>query len=236
MKLRHAFHALARMVSLASLALLAVACGSDGDSNSSNGSGGSTSAASGGSGGKASGTSGGTASGGTSSSCDPTADPTGSGMACPAYVECAAAKCGTEYETCLGAGYATGDFSGASCETFMECTTGCNCDSSCSQGCFDNAGAACSDCLLNTIGNCVTTNCFSELLSCSGGGSGGTGAGGTTGTTGTTKTCADLQTCCNGLMGDEQTQCTTLYDQVKAGGDLACGTTYQIYQLSGQCS
>jgi hypothetical protein len=221
-------------IAVTGVSALALACGGsdddDGDGATSGGTSG-TGGRSSGSGGTSS-TSGGTTSMGTGASCG---DPAAMGMDdCPAYVECATTQCATQYDECLGAGWEAGNFSGGKCETFMECAAACDCeDTSCGTECFNNAGADCTNCLTSTVGACVATHCLDEATSCGSGGTGGTGSGGTASMS--TKTCADLQACCNSLSGTDKTDCQTLYDQIQAAGDVACSSTYQIYQLNGLC-
>ena len=156
------------------LALSVAACGSDSDDDGGGSGGSSSGGTTSGKGGTTSGkggsssSSGGTSSssGGTSGSCNP-GDPTGSMGDCPAYVECAQTACGAHYAACFGAGSESGNFSGGACETFMECSSECDCsDSTCSQTCFDNAGSACTTCLTNDIASCVVANCFDEAQAC----------------------------------------------------------------------
>jgi hypothetical protein len=127
---------------------------------------------------------------------------------------------------------------------YMECAVGCDCDTDCSTDCYNNAGSECNNCLLNTIGGCVISNCLGELQDCGngGGGAGGAGNGGAGGGAnggsagaGGTATCADLLACCNSLSGDEATACLTNYNSFLAGGDALCGPIVQLYQLGGDC-
>lgn len=149
------------------------------------------------------------------------------GNDCPEYTNCAQAKCDSAYQECLGAGYKTGSFSGGKCETYMNCVTACNCDTTCTQKCAMDA--TCQGCMTGTLSSCVTSNCSAELQQCAG--SGGAGSGGASGG----GTCADFQACCNKLSGTDKTNCETTYNQVKAGGDAACNVGLQTYKSSGKC-
>lgn len=35
------------------------------------------------------------------------------------YLKCTSAKCGTQYSKCYGNGYASGDFTGGACQTYI---------------------------------------------------------------------------------------------------------------------
>lgn len=90
------------------------------------------------------------------------------GSDCQEYIDCAQANCTSAYEQCLGPNFQSGDFSGGSCQAFMECTAACDCnDQSCSQACFDEHFAGdCQSCLTNDVGTCVATSCYTELAAC----------------------------------------------------------------------
>lgn len=175
-------------------------------------------------------------------SCDPS-EPDSS-TECPEYVSCAKEKCQPAYEMCLGTNYLTGDFSGATCKSYMECSTGCSsgntCDSSCAQGCFEAIEASCLDCLVNTIGGCVTDMCSAELQMCAGANTGtgaNTGASGGSAGIGIMGTCEDLASCCASLAdATKKADCESLYNGTKAGGDIACGVALTTYTISGSCT
>lgn len=196
------------------LCAVVMACSSD-DSGSS------------GTGGSA-GTGGGTAGSGgsTAGSGGGTCDPVNGSNDCPAYVDCAEAKCMAEYKQCLGDSFMSGTFGGP-CKTYMECVSGCNCDATCQQGC--TLDQACQDCFTGPLTSCLTSNCSAELQQCAGTGGSGTGGGGGG------ATCADLAACCASLSGADQTTCQQQYDAVKAGGDAACGAVIGAYTSSGKC-
>ena len=223
---------------LCSASLLAVACGGDDDSDDgSGGSSGSTSSSGGASGKGGSSTSSGgksTTGGSSSTGCDPTADLTGSGDdSCPGYTECTEAQCDAESQRLPRRDYASGNFSGGACEDLMNCVKDCDCDSSCTQGCFGQASSECTQCFLD-LTSCTNGNC-GEPQACEGSsGTNGMGSGGTT-SAGTAKTCADLEACCVSASGEQQTQCQQTYDAVKDAGDAVCDATYRIFKASGIC-
>jgi hypothetical protein len=173
----------------------------------------------------ASGSSGTSGSGGSTGGCDPV----NGDNECPAYVDCAEQNCMAEYKQCLGDDFMSGTFGGP-CADYMNCVVPCNCDTDCTQACYPKMQGACQDCMTGPLASCITSNCMDELQACQGGSTGGTGGGGTTG-----GGCDDLKACCDSLTGADQTQCQSTYDQIKAGGDAACGTLLQTYQASGKC-
>lgn len=203
------------VAALSVFGLTMAACGGD-DGGGGSSTGGASSGGGGGSGATGGGSSGG--SGGCGG---------GGGNTCKEYTDCAQAKCDTEYQECLGAGYKSGSFSGGKCETYMNCVTACNCDTTCTSKC--TMDSTCQGCMTGTLASCTTSNCSAELQKCAG--TGGAGSGGASGG----GTCADLEACCNKLSGSDQTNCTTTYNQIKAGGDAACNTLLQTYKSSGKC-
>ncbi|MCK6535837.1 MAG: hypothetical protein L6Q84_22950 [Polyangiaceae bacterium] len=203
------------VAALSVFGLTMAACGGD-DGGGGSSTGGASSGGGGGSGATGGGSSGG--SGGCGG---------GGGNTCKEYTDCAQAKCDTEYQECLGAGYKSGSFSGGKCETYMNCVTACNCDTTCTSKC--TMDSACQGCMTGTLASCTSSKCSAELQQCAG--TGGAGSGGASGG----GTCADLEACCNKLSGSDQTNCTTTYNQIKAGGDAACNTLLQTYKSSGKC-
>ena len=157
--------------------------------------------------------------------CDPSDE---SGDDCPGYVTCVKNKCSAAYKTCLGAGYESGQFSGGTCEDYMNCVSKCNSGGTCDENCAAECtmGSACQTCLANEVTDCVFNECSAELGACfevdlpdfeTGGG------------------CAELEACCASLEGDAKTSCDSLYDSVSATGDVGCGTVLSTYIYSGQC-
>lgn len=198
---------------------------SGGSGNSSAGTGSGSSGTSNSNGGTSNGgtSNGGTSNGGSSSnSCDGT-DPTGMGMDdCPGLVDCAETQCSDEYETCLGADYLDGDFTGGACADYMDCVVACDeddCD--CQEGC--EMSQACSSCFTTTLGNCVANSCLNEALACAGGGEGGAGSGGAGGLG--DATCADLTACCASL-GDQAASCQQV---AGLGQDIACSVAFTTF-------
>ncbi|HEX2881980.1 MAG TPA: hypothetical protein VHO25_20820 [Polyangiaceae bacterium] len=166
--------------------------------------------------------------GGTSAGCDPATDPTGMGDDCIPYSECMQENCASEYEGCLGANYQDGDFSGGSCEMFMNCMVDCDCDEACTQDC--ELDSACQNCFIGlAFSSCGSQNCGDELNTCAGtqgaGGSSNTGgSGGTGGIPGLSDaTCADLATCCPTLDANTQPSCDAIVGQ---GVDLLCAASF----------
>jgi hypothetical protein len=142
------------------------------------------------------------------------------------YIQCALDECGSEYQTCLGDDFMSGNFSGGACESYMECVT--DAPDQCDHDCMLDGD--CEDCFLNTLVPCIQSNCSSELSDCTGGQTvdlEGVGTGGT---------CEDLEACCASLSGDAQAECEMSLDQVRAAGDLGCGSVYTFYQISGECT
>lgn len=133
-----------------------------------------------------------------------------------AYGQCPMNNCDAELQECFGPGYKTGSFSGA-CSTYITCTQKCGCgDTACAQAC-GTPDAACTSCL-QKYSTCTQAKCPPPAC-LTGGSSGSSGAGG--------KTCAQLQTCCNGLTDSaKKTQCLQYYDAVKGSGDTACNAIY----------
>jgi hypothetical protein len=177
---------------------------------------------------------GGAANNGGSSTCDPAADPTGMGNDCGPYNECMQESCATEYEGCMGANYQDGDFSGGTCENYMNCVVDCDCDDACLEGC--ELDSACTNCFFALALSSCGSACSDELNTCAGnqgtggagnggGGAGNTdpGTGGTAGVAGLDKTCADLEACCAGLDANTKPTCDAV---VMQGVDLLCGATF----------
>jgi len=230
---------------------------SDGTSNgttSSTGSNGSDAGGSGGSGGTT-GDSGGTGgssttggstnnTSGTTGGGDGNACGMGMGMPdsdeCTDYNECAQRECGSEYAECMGDDFASGDFSGGTCESMFECLQGCTsgdtCDFNCAGDCFGEASNPCTDCLL-AAGACGEEACADEYEACNADPSTTTTGTTTAGTTGGGGgTCEDLEACCNSLDGDEQAGCLDGLEASEASGDQACDIILQIYQAGGICT
>lgn len=206
-------------------ACLLVACGDDDGADSSNNGDGSNDEAAGGSGNGSSG----------NDSTNYTAQELAAG-ACEQgesdpdcdiqpYVDCMLDACSTQYETCLGANYMAGDFSGGACEGFMECVNDApnQCDHDCTQD------QACESCF-STLGSCALSNCASELSACTG----GVDLGGDVGAIGGA-TCADLEACCASMSGEDAANCESGLEMVRPAGDIGCGVFYATYQLSGLC-
>lgn len=88
---------------------------------------------------------------------------------CPEYVSCVDTNCGTQYETCFGPGYLSGNF-GGTCADYMSCINACECDDQdCQTDCYNThaaMGTPCGDCLLNEIAICVVNSCSDAAMSC----------------------------------------------------------------------
>jgi hypothetical protein len=160
------------------------------------------------------------------------------------YSECTQNKCAAEYKTCLGAGYAKGDFSGGKCETYFSCIN--DSKDKCQNDC--ERDAACTACFVSTLATCVasagctyptcTTGGNAGKGSATGGGSGGSGesgkSGGTAGITGTgNKTCKELESCCNSLPASQKEPCVLAYNNAKGLGDAACSGVYSVFGALG---
>ncbi len=101
-------------------------------------------------GGSSSGTTSNVRSGSTAGQC-----PSTTGQSCTggdAYAKCEMAACGAQYKTCFGNNYASNDFTGGSCATYIECLMKCPCDGSAAQ---TSCEAPCTAGLLSA-GTCQT--------------------------------------------------------------------------------
>ena len=242
------------------LACTLVACGSDDSgndsdeddgSNASNGSNGATNtdgsnSGSGGTGGSGSGGTGGSGSsndtsgnttGGDGNACNPTGmDGSGGTPECTELDECVMRECQSEYAECMGPNFASGNFSGGTCEDYLECAGECqsgdDCDTACVLDCLGNVSSACESCL-TAVGECGTEACEDEYQACNESQTSTTTAGSTTG--GGDGTCMDLEECCNSLDEESQESCLSTLEAVSEGGDQACAILLATYQSGGQC-
>lgn len=133
-----------------------------------------------------------------------------------AYGQCPIDKCDAELQKCFGNGYKTGTFGGA-CATYISCTQKCECnDTTCTQKCgLPDEG--CQTCL-QEYGSCTQSKCPAPACLTQGTSSSSGGAG---------KTCADLETCCNGLTdATKKSTCLQTLNAIKASGDAACNAAY----------
>jgi hypothetical protein len=128
------------------------------------------------------GTTGGTLNGGagTGSSCNPAVPgmPSGASASCASCLQTACAV-----DSCFGAGWTQGDFSGSPCNQYFACIHKCQCnDTKCIQGCLSSYTPACKSCA-PTVNTCINSNCGAEC---------GKGSSGTAGTgADVTATCGD---------------------------------------------
>jgi hypothetical protein len=139
------------------------------------------------------------------------------------YQACLETMCASQYSTCLGANYKSGDFTGGTCATYLTCVK--DAPDSCSNTCQNDS--ACMTCLTTDLGNCaLNSGCISKL-NCS---TGGAGSGGGAGISGNGKTCKDLDACCASLSdASQKSMCMQSASAVKAGGDAVCGQVVTIY-------
>lgn len=128
------------------------------------------------------------------------------------------ASCGTPYQTCFGANYAKGDFSGGVCADFMACQLKCpcgtaeatTCESTCAlQLMQTTAGQNCMTCL-TALATCVQAAACAQPVCTTPGG--GVDAGGTTG-----GGCAAAKACCTKLGAQLGTQVATACQSSLAG-------------------
>lgn len=84
------------------------------------------------------------------------------------YETCLFASCDTQLTACYGAGYKTGSYAGAVCESYITCINSCNCNAACTSTCTTNASAACTSCVA-TATSCVTATTSCTLPTCTGG-------------------------------------------------------------------
>lgn len=109
------------------------------------------------------------------------------------YYDCMNTACEDTLRTCYGAQFRAGVY-GGSCADFIECAVDCQCsDSDCTSEC--PGAQACGDCFNeHPCGQeCSIPTCAFA----------GTGLD-------ASRTCADLQACCNSLVGDRRMSCERL--------------------------
>ena len=128
---------------------------------------------------------------------------------CPALVTCLDVQCKSESDACTST---TG-----ACGSYIQCTNACNCEQACSNQC--EQPSACATCL-QTYAACAQSKCFTEALSCLGGGAGG----GFPSLDAGTKTCADLGACC-ATLANAQTKASCLM-LVNFKNDSLCSLSY----------
>jgi len=159
------------------------------------------------------------------------------------YSDCIMSKCDSAFQTCYGAGYKSGNFSGP-CQSWIACYAKCACnDMACRNACGFPMGE-CLTCATMT-GSCVSSSgcmapvCTGSGTGGSGGGGGASGTGGAGGGGGGSGTCADLMKCCASMTNAQlKMACDAQYNALKsqAGGDSACGMLAAQYKAGGLCT
>lgn len=145
-----------------------------------------------------------------------------------AYLKCTSAKCGTQYSKCYGSGYASGDFSGGACQTYIACTQKCDCnDSTCTQKC-GLPDQACISCF-QEIAACVkSSGCEEPACATSDAGTTTPDSGNSSGG------CAALALCCPKISDpDTRDGCQQIVD---AGKESDCSSTNGAFKTAGLCN
>jgi hypothetical protein len=91
----------------------------------------------------------------------------------PACSSCIAQNCGAQAESCFGAGWQSGDFSGGTCELYFDCA--CRCargDDGCFQMCTQKMLMGCEPCYFISVGRCAAAACGALCDAASDGGTG----------------------------------------------------------------
>ena len=99
------------------------------------------------------------------------------------------------------------------CQAASDCVAACNCDATCASNCQTQASTACQTCAQT----CILSTCASEFSAC---------LAETTG--GGTYTCAELQTCCDGLTGTDKDDCNQALTSAM-GSDAICSIAYPYF-------
>ena len=140
------------------------------------------------------------------------------------YSDCVLEKCDTGYKQCYGDDYKNGNFGGA-CGTWMACTQKCDCkDTACILACpLDDACKTCSEQIASCGESCTEPECSKQ-------GTPKPDAGGNN----PNATCADLQTCCDGMpAGEQKDGCNEV---AQGGDDASCGPVYNGLKTAGLCN
>jgi hypothetical protein len=92
-------------------------------------------------------------------------------------ISCVQSNCGSEYSDAFGSGWASMNFSGGACGSFITCIAGCACDdTACDEKCVGDGGALttgpCATAETNAT-NCQTQKCSSQCPTTSPGDDGG---------------------------------------------------------------
>ena len=135
------------------------------------------------------------------------------------YYSCLTSTCGTQAQTCFGASYTSGTFSGA-CAELITCTMACPCDqtgNTCLGLCYAAITADCQTCV-TTLSTC-TAGAGCQQATCN------NDAASTTGTN-----CVALQACCT-KMTDATVKAACQTSITNAGGvDSTCALILQGIQ------
>lgn len=148
------------------------------------------------------------------------------------YGTCVASACKSEYASCFGPGYASGQFSGP-CSSYLSCTSQCSCGD---QGCYSacTVSTECSTCM-RSFARC-SSGCLGKLTCALEGDDGGVPIA----DAGTlplpdagfdlSKTCADLRACCDSLSDlDAKGECSSAHGAASTVGDVACSALVTVY-------
>jgi hypothetical protein len=77
---------------------------------------------------------------------------------------CAKTSCNGALQQCLGPSYERGVVSGP-CQSYFDCTSGCNCNAGCVTSCGTSGGDACLNCVM-MVQNCMQGACAQALGDC----------------------------------------------------------------------
>jgi hypothetical protein len=161
------------------------------------------------------------------------------GVACPAgdnaskctaeqnkaYSDCIIGKCDSALQMCAGAGYKSGNFSGA-CGPLFACQSKCACgDNACKAACGTGA-AECTTCAFQTLLPCfASSNCMAPV--CTGTADAGSTGGGAS--------CTALSTCCAAIANPQVKAACQANVTGSMGNEQACAALLGGLRASMQC-
>lgn len=101
--------------------------------------------------------------GGTGNSCD-VVTVTAARVSCATAAACLKTQCGSALAQCLGSDYLAGSYGTSACAEYATCVKGCNCDSTCSDGCALSTN--CQTCLNGPLLTCAVQQCAAAYAQC----------------------------------------------------------------------
>lgn len=133
------------------------------------------------------------------------------------YEACAAERCVSEFEACLGAGFGQGE-RGGPCGEHFECLEACTCgDAACEQACGAPPGS-CATCLEEAT-SCARSKCTAPACAVG---------------VASKRTCADLTACCLRIQDPGKlTDCSQEHTQAN-NDDAVCTTAFDKYAADCQ--